>query len=218
MTERELKIGGRHDPCIAPRAVPVVEAAAAIALLDALRWRMNMNDELNALRREIDGIDAELVTLLKRRNGGGGDSRAERRKRASCSRLREGAHCCKNKKNWPVRSSPDGFGSIYSAILAASRSYQNALLGRENHEHDITVEVKAMICGLLGGKLGHSYSPQIHAELGDYKYRLFERAPEELDAFFADRSWTGVNVTIPYKRAAMKYCDVISERAARIGA
>ena len=36
MTERELKIGGRHDPCIAPRAVPVVEAAAAIALLDAL--------------------------------------------------------------------------------------------------------------------------------------------------------------------------------------
>ena len=74
-----------------------------------------------------------------------------------------------------------------------------------------------MICGLLGGKLGHSYSPQIHAELGDYKYRLFERAPEELDAFFADRSWTGVNVTIPYKRAAMKYCDVISERALRIG-
>ena len=43
-----------------------------------------------------------------------------------------------------------------------------------------------MICGLLGGKLGHSYSPQIHAELGDYKYRLFERALEELDAFFAD--------------------------------
>ena len=37
------------------------------------------------------------------------------------------------------------------------------------------------------------------------------------DAFFADRSWTGVNVTIPYKRAAMKYCDVISERALRIG-
>ena len=36
MTERELKNGGRHDPCIAPRAVPVIEAAAAIALLDAL--------------------------------------------------------------------------------------------------------------------------------------------------------------------------------------
>lgn len=34
--ERTLEITGRHDPCIAPRAVPVVEAAAAIAIFDAL--------------------------------------------------------------------------------------------------------------------------------------------------------------------------------------
>ena len=32
----ELKIRGRHDPCIVPRAVPVVEAAAALAVCDAL--------------------------------------------------------------------------------------------------------------------------------------------------------------------------------------
>ena len=31
-----LEIKGRHDPCIVPRAVPVVEAACAIALLDLL--------------------------------------------------------------------------------------------------------------------------------------------------------------------------------------
>ena len=31
-----LEIKGRHDPCIVPRAVPVVEAAAAIAILDAI--------------------------------------------------------------------------------------------------------------------------------------------------------------------------------------
>lgn len=31
-----LEIAGRHDPCIVPRAVPVVEAVAAIVLLDAL--------------------------------------------------------------------------------------------------------------------------------------------------------------------------------------
>jgi chorismate synthase len=30
-----LKVKGRHDPCIVPRAVPCVEAAAAIAILDA---------------------------------------------------------------------------------------------------------------------------------------------------------------------------------------
>lgn len=66
MTERELKIGGRHDPCIAPRAVPWSRPPRLSHFLTRC-WRMNMNDELNALRREIDGIDAELVTLLKRR-------------------------------------------------------------------------------------------------------------------------------------------------------
>lgn len=35
-TEKELQVVGRHDPCIVPRAVPVVEAAAAIAIFDAL--------------------------------------------------------------------------------------------------------------------------------------------------------------------------------------
>ena len=40
-----------------------------------------------------------------------------------------------------------------------------------------------MRCGLLGGKLGHSYSPFIHSHLGDYSYDLFEKAPEELADF-----------------------------------
>ena len=38
-------------------------------------------------------------------------------------------------------------------------------------------------CGLLGEKLGHSYSPAIHAELADYEYRLYEVAPEKLGEF-----------------------------------
>lgn len=36
MVTKTLEIKGRHDPCIAPRAVPVIEAAAAIAVFDAL--------------------------------------------------------------------------------------------------------------------------------------------------------------------------------------
>lgn len=36
MEEKQLQIKGRHDPCIVPRAVPVIEAAAAIAIYDAL--------------------------------------------------------------------------------------------------------------------------------------------------------------------------------------
>lgn len=39
MTEEKLRVGGRHDPCIVPRAVPVMEAAAAIAVYDALLGR-----------------------------------------------------------------------------------------------------------------------------------------------------------------------------------
>ena len=41
-----------------------------------------------------------------------------------------------------------------------------------------------MKCGLLGRKLGHSYSPQIHAHLGDYPYTLFEKEPEEIESFY----------------------------------
>ncbi len=39
MTETEISVAGRHDPCIVPRAVPCVEAAACVALYDALQGR-----------------------------------------------------------------------------------------------------------------------------------------------------------------------------------
>lgn len=35
-TEKKLKIEGRHDPCIVPRAVPVVEAVTAFTILDMI--------------------------------------------------------------------------------------------------------------------------------------------------------------------------------------
>ena len=53
-------------------------------------------------------------------------------------------------------------------------------------------------CGLLGETLGHSYSPMIHHELGEYDYRLFEVSKEDLDAFLCSDRWDGLNVTIPY--------------------
>lgn len=39
LTQQTVSFGGRHDPCIVPRAVPAVEAAAAIAIFDALLAR-----------------------------------------------------------------------------------------------------------------------------------------------------------------------------------
>ena len=60
-----------------------------------------------------------------------------------------------------------------------------------------------MKCGLLGRKLGHSYSPQIHAHLGDYPYDLFEKEPEEVEEFLRDGDFTAINVTIPYKQTVI---------------
>lgn len=72
-------------------------------------------------------------------------------------------------------------------------------------------------CGLLGEKLGHSYSPQIHSMLADYEYKLFEKSPEELEAFLKSGEFDGLNVTIPYKKAVMPYCTELSPTAAQIG-
>lgn len=72
-------------------------------------------------------------------------------------------------------------------------------------------------CGLLGKKLGHSYSPQIHAEMGDYEYKLYEKTEEELEDFIKNGDWFGLNVTIPYKKTVMQYCSVLSETAKLTG-
>lgn len=75
-----------------------------------------------------------------------------------------------------------------------------------------------MECGLLGGKLGHSFSPQIHGALADYRYTLWEKSPEELDDFLKNGDFTGLNVTIPYKKDVMPYCAELSEQAKKVGA
>lgn len=74
-----------------------------------------------------------------------------------------------------------------------------------------------MRCGLLGEHLTHSYSPQIHALLGDYSYELFEVAPEKLGEFLQAGEFDGLNVTIPYKRAVIPYCAELSAAAREMG-
>ena len=75
-----------------------------------------------------------------------------------------------------------------------------------------------MKCGLLGRKLGHSFSPMIHAHLGNYSYELFEREPVELEDFLRNGDWAGINVTIPYKKDVIPYLDELSPIAAKLGA
>ncbi|MDD6261832.1 MAG: shikimate kinase [Clostridiales bacterium] len=73
------------------------------------------------------------------------------------------------------------------------------------------------VYGLLGRKLGHSWSEAIHKALGCSEYRLIELEPDELKSFFSENEIGALNVTIPYKRDVMQFCDFIDERAAEIG-
>ena len=72
-------------------------------------------------------------------------------------------------------------------------------------------------CGLLGEKLAHSYSPQIHEMLGDYDYRLFEVEERNLEDFIKNGDWNGLNVTIPYKKTVVPFCKNLSPLAKAIG-
>ena len=78
-----------------------------------------------------------------------------------------------------------------------------------------------MKAGLLGRKLGHSLSPQIHRFFGDYEYRLYEKEPEEVERFlrvgFADGDFDFLNVTIPYKQTVFALCDELSPMARKLG-
>lgn len=80
--------------------------------------------------------------------------------------------------------------------------------------------------GLIGGKLGHSFSPQIHDLILKSlnvkgTYNLFEVKYDDLESRIKELTVLGargVNVTIPYKTKIMQYLDYISPEAQKIGA
>lgn len=77
--------------------------------------------------------------------------------------------------------------------------------------------MKNIKCGLLGEHLGHSFSPQIHKQLADYSYELFEMPIDEVESFIRSDRFDAMNVTIPYKKTVMPFLDEISDEARRIG-
>lgn len=71
--------------------------------------------------------------------------------------------------------------------------------------------------GLIGRKLGHSFSPEIHSYLADYEYKLYEMEENEVGEFLKSCPLDALNVTIPYKKTVMPFLTHISETALRIG-
>ena len=71
--------------------------------------------------------------------------------------------------------------------------------------------------GLLGKKLAHSFSKEIHSYIGEYEYEMIEKTPEDVENFITKGMFSAINVTIPYKETVMPFLDYISENAKKIG-
>lgn len=155
--------------------------------------------DLKECRAEIDRIDRELIRLLEERMDTVHDViRYKERKGIPIldssredEKIRELACLCREDTLPYIRQ-------ILQDIMAASRTYQQ--------DHRLRF-------GLLGKTLGHSHSPEVHRMLGGYEYGLFEREEDQLEEFLRSGTFEGINVTIPYKRAVMPYCDSLSDRA-----
>ena len=72
--------------------------------------------------------------------------------------------------------------------------------------------------GLIGEKLGHSFSKTVHSKIASYDYELLEIPKTDIDSFMQKRDFCCINVTIPYKETVISYLDEISDEAKSIGA
>ena len=79
------------------------------------------------------------------------------------------------------------------------------------------IDKKNFKAGLIGRKLSHSFSPQIHAELANYSYKITELEPEDVGAYLQNGDFDATNVTIPYKKTVLPFLAEITAEAQKIG-
>ena len=72
--------------------------------------------------------------------------------------------------------------------------------------------------GLIGERLGHSFSKEIHESINNYTYELCEVSRDDFDSFMEKRDFKAINVTIPYKEKVIPYLESIDDAADKIGA
>ena len=164
--------------------------------------------DIQELRGEIDSIDDQLIRLFVQRMAVA--SRIAEYKKARGLPVLDARREQEKLDAVAAKAGPamaDYTRSLYTSLFRLSRDYQDRLQ-----------QESALRCGLLGRKLGHSYSPQIHAHLGGYPYTLLEKEPEELEAFLRNGDFTGINVTIPYKQDVIPFLDELTDTAKALGA
>ena len=197
----KLEVQGRHDPAFVLRVSPVVEAMTAIALLDLI-----YDQENKELRDKIDQVDKQIIDLYIARMAL--TDEVGRKKEAQdlpiLDKKRESQMLNKIASNNPDYLNE--LHDLYAAILNSSKQRQENIFNKNRANY-----------GLLGRKLGYSYSKEIHEAFGQYKYELIEIRPEELEDFIQRKNLKGLNVTIPYKKAVIPYLDDLTYEAKLMG-
>lgn len=159
---------------------------------------------LRGYRNRIDEIDLKLVELLKERFAI--SSEIGRTKQLNCLDVYDPGRETDKFNKYLAQIGDDNAGqyifTVLSKIMEASKQYQ------EDQKYEF---------GILGRKLTHTYSPEVHMMLGGYKFGIFEREPEQLESFIKDGEFKGLCVTMPYKKTVMEYCSELSDSAEQCG-
>lgn len=82
---------------------------------------------------------------------------------------------------------------------------------------DVTLHNKKFTYGVIGEKLSHSFSKEIHQQLGINDYKILELSKDNLKPFLQNKEFNAINVTIPYKQEVLPYLDFIDDKAKQIG-
>lgn len=158
---------------------------------------------LDNFRKEIDRIDSELIKLFQERLKVAKDIGRYKMENSlpilDSSREKVKIESILDNTDYRYRKYME---EIFYEIFRISKEYQK----------DTTIRI-----ALLGERLRHSYSPMIHSLFGEYNYSLLEVEKNNLENTIRDNSYSGFNVTIPYKKEAYRLCDELDESARKIG-
>ena len=171
--------------------------------------------DLEDFRKEIDNIDKEITRLFEERM----DvvlKVAEYKKKNNLEIFHKGREedvINKNIHRLKNKDYKEELKKFFIEIMEISKSLQKRKLNRESY-------------GLIGEKLSHSFSPEIHKFIFNKiniegEYNLIEIPKDEIKNIketLKKLDIKGVNVTIPYKETVIKDLDFVSEEAKKIGA
>lgn len=171
--------------------------------------------QINNLREEIDKVDKEILSLIEKRMDIVKKVAMYKKSQgvAILDKDREKQVINKNLGNIKNKDYSPYIKDIIIKIMEKSKEYQKNFIENKS------------LYGLIGEKLSHSLSREVHGEFfntlempGDYNILEVERQNllETLDAL-SKIGFKGVNVTIPYKVEVMKFLQEISNEAKHIG-